>query len=107
MPVFPISHFQWQILRAVKRSRKPAPGRDLRLVPSQKTKDGSFLTTLVRLGLLTRATGTENSPFEATYSLTELGQQAAEHGEADFSREALATLRVAAPAKGGRQRSRA
>jgi hypothetical protein len=82
--VFPVSHAHWQILRAVKRSRKPANGRELRLAPTRATKDGSFLTDLVETGLLTRVSGTESEPFEGTYSLTELGKHAAEYGECEM-----------------------
>jgi hypothetical protein len=57
---------------------RAAPG------PSRRTKDGSFLTDLVEQGLLTRATGTVAAPFEATYTLTERGEHAAEYGECDF-----------------------
>ena len=107
MPVFPVSHFQWQILRAVKRTKKPSAGRDLRLAPTRSTKDGSFLTRLVGLGLLSRATGTEKAPFEATYALTERGQHAAEFGEADFPAEALPALLPGATAeKSKRSRSK-
>ena len=82
--LFPVSHMQWQILRAVKRSRKPAIGRELRLAPTRATKVGSFLTDLVEMDLLTRMSGTENDPFAATYSLTELGKHAAEYGECEL-----------------------
>jgi hypothetical protein len=84
MAILPITHNQWQVLRAVKRSRKPPLGRELRLTPTRKTKDGSFLTTLVQMGLLTRTSGTEKDPFAATYALTELGKYAAEYGECEF-----------------------
>jgi hypothetical protein len=84
MPIFPVTHFQWQVLRAVKRSRKSPLGRDLRLAPTRGTKDGKFLTTLVELGLLTRIGGTEQNPFEATYALTEIGKHAAEYGECEL-----------------------
>lgn len=84
MPVLPVTHNQWQVLRAVKRSRKPPTGRDLRLSPTRGTKDGTFLTVMVRLGLLDRLTGTEKEPFEATYALTESGKHAAEYGECEF-----------------------
>jgi hypothetical protein len=83
MPLLPIPHFEWQVLRAVKRSRKPPNGRSLRLIPSRRTKDGSFLTALVELGMLARVTGTAAAPFEATYALTELGEHAAEYGECE------------------------
>lgn len=84
MAVLPITHMQWQVLRTVKRGRKPPTGRELRLTPTRLTKDGSFLTRLVQLGLLSRVTGTEAEPFEATYGLTDLGGHAAEYGEADL-----------------------
>jgi hypothetical protein len=85
VPVRPTSHFTWQVLRTVKRNKKPPTGRTLRLVPNRKTKDGSFLTALVEEGLLTRVTGTEDKPFEATYALSEKGQHAAEYGEYEYT----------------------
>ena len=83
MPVFPIAHFTWQVLRTVKRSRTPPTSRALRLAPSRRSKDGTFLTEMVELGLLNRVTGTADSPFEATYELTERGEHAAEFGECE------------------------
>jgi hypothetical protein len=83
MAVLPVAHFEWQVLRAVRRSRKPAVGRALRLAPTRRTRDGAFLTELVDSGLLKRVTGTAEAPFEATYALTELGEYAAEYGECD------------------------
>lgn len=85
MPLFPITHFQWQVLRAVKRNRKPILGRDLRLSPTRGTKDGAFLNVLVFLGLLDRVEGVEDKPFEAIYTLSELGKHAAEYGECEMS----------------------
>jgi hypothetical protein len=84
MPVLPVNHFEWQVLRTVKRSKKPATGRVLRLVPSRRTKDGTFLTALVEQGLLTRVTGTAATPSEATYALTDRGEFAAEFGECEM-----------------------
>ena len=84
MPVRSTSHFTWQVLRAVKRSKKPPTGRTLRLNRSRNTKDGSFLTALVDSGLLTHITGSAEAPFEATYALTEKGQHAAEYGEYEY-----------------------
>lgn len=84
MPIFPVRHFEWQVLRTVKRSKTPPTGRVPRLVPSRRAKDGSFLTDLVDQGLLARVTGSAAAPFEATYSLTAKGEHAAEFGEADF-----------------------
>ncbi len=83
MSVLPVTHFTWQVLRTVKRSRRPPSGRALRLIPSKKTKDGTFLTALVTQGLLTRVTGSADAPFEATYVLTEKGKHAAEYGECE------------------------
>ena len=91
MPVRPTTHFTWQVLRTVKRSKKAPTGRALRLVPSRKTKDGSFLTLLVEAGLLARATGSADTPFEATYVLTEKGKHAAEYGEYEYELPARAT----------------
>jgi hypothetical protein len=83
MAVLPVTHFTWQVLRTVKRSKTPT-GRALRLVPNRRTKDGSFLNELVDQGLLRRATGTATAPFDATYALTERGEHAAEFGECDM-----------------------
>jgi hypothetical protein len=83
MLVLPITHFTWQVLRTVKRSKTPPTGRVLRLVPTRRTKDGTFLTELVELGLLTCVTGTADAPFEASYALTERGEHAAEFGECE------------------------
>lgn len=102
MPVRPTSHFTWQVLRTVKRSKKAPTGRALRLVPSRKTKDGSFLTTLVEEGLLERITGGADAPFEATYALTDKGQHAAEYGEYEY--ELKAVDRSAAPARASKSR---
>lgn len=97
MPVRPTSHFTWQVLRTAKRSKKPVAGRDLRLVPSRKTKDGSFLTALVADGLLAYATGSDADPFEATYALTEKGQHAAEYGEYEYELKRKAEGEVGLP----------
>jgi hypothetical protein len=69
----------------------PPVGRVLRIVPSRRTKDGTFLTDLVEQGLLHRVTGTAAAPFEATYALTERGEYAAEYGECDFPPKAKST----------------
>jgi hypothetical protein len=84
MPVRQAAHLTWQVLRTVKRSKKAPTGRALRLVPSRKTKDGSFLNAIVDEGLLVRVTGTAAAPFEATYALTERGKYAAEYGEYQY-----------------------
>lgn len=103
MPVRPTSHFTWQVLRTIKRSKKPPTGRELRLVPNRKTKDGSFLTALVDEGLLDRVSGTADSPFKATYALTEKGKHAAEYGEYDYEMKIPADP-PPAPAKASKSR---
>lgn len=85
MSIRPVAHFTWQVLRTVKRSRTSPTGRHLRLVPTRRTKDGTFLNALVDEGLLTRVTGSAGAPFEATYALTERGEHAAEYGEYDHA----------------------
>ena len=89
MPRFSVPHFEWQVLRAVKRSKRPPTGRELRLVMSRRTKDGSFLTTLVWRGLLAHASGGAAEPFAATYALTPLGEHAAEYGECELTLELM------------------
>ena len=97
MPVMPVAHFTWQVLRTVKRSKKPLTGRALRIVPSRRTKDGTFLTEMVEQGLLTRASGTADAPFEATYALTEQGTFAAEYGECEMQVRARPAKPTPAP----------
>lgn len=93
MPTLPISHFTWQVLRAARRSKTPLTGKQLRLVPSRKTKDGTFLDDLVAAGLL-QIVGVDDLPAKATaqekalpmqfrtrYKLTAAGEHAAEYGE--------------------------
>lgn len=93
MPTMPISHFTWQVLRAVKRNKKPPTGKQLRLVPSRRTKDGSFLDELVNNGLL-QVVSVDELPADATnqerqlpvqfrtrYRLSANGEHAAEYGE--------------------------
>lgn len=94
--LMPMGVFEWQVLRAVLRSPgKEAVGRSLRLIPSRKTKDGSFLTDIVRAGLI-RVVKRNSDPFLATYTLTPLGEYAAEHGEYECDlaklREKVATV---------------
>jgi hypothetical protein len=86
MATRPISHSVWQSLRVAKRSTTPPTGKQLRVTPSRKTKDGTFLTALVEEGLLVRVTGSAEKPFEATYALTALGEYAAEYGEFDHNK---------------------
>ena len=84
MAIRSISHFSWQVLRTAKRSKKPLTGRQLRISPTPKTKDGSFLTVLVEKGLLSHASGSAAEPFAATYALTDVGEHAAEYGEHEY-----------------------
>lgn len=86
-----LPHFQWQILRAVLRAEAAgeAPlGRDLRITPTRRTRDGSFLDDLVEDGLLTtvgkpQPDEAQPEPFRKRYELTDLGRHAAEFGEYD------------------------
>lgn len=78
----------WQVLRTVVRAKSPPTGRQLRIVPSRRTKDGSFLTDLVNIGLL-RVVAKAADPFAATYALTPLGEHAAEYGEYECDIKAL------------------
>jgi hypothetical protein len=91
VPTLPISHFTWQVLRAAKRSKKPPTGKQLRLAPTRRTKDGTFLDELVRDGLLqvvsvdepTEETRRWPAPFRTRYRLTATGEHAAEYGECE------------------------
>lgn len=107
MPVLPVPHFTWQVLRTALRSERPLTGRALRIVPTRQTRDGTFLNALVEQGLLARLTGTADAPFEATYALTANGKHAAEYGECDTpaparTAEAPAGTRPKSAAPGGR-----
>src|SRR3954471_17555878 len=74
--LMPMGTFEWQVLRAILRAGSTYPnGRQLRLVPSRRTKDGSFLTDIVNRGLI-KVVGKNKDPFEATYALTTLGEYA-------------------------------
>lgn len=73
-----VSHGDWQVLRQVLRSKKPV-GSSLRLTLNRRTRDGAFLTDLVRMGVL-KVESKAKDPLEATYSLTERGKHAAEYG---------------------------
>ena len=98
--IIPLSHSDWQVLRAVLRAEAvggpPPLGRELRLTPSRKTKDGTFLDALVEEGLLAvaekagppraerpRGESPEPAQFRTRYRLTEMGRHAAEYGEYD------------------------
>lgn len=93
---YPISHAIWQTLRVLTRSKHPVIGRDLRISWTRYTKDGTFLTELIRIGLLNRVSGTDEKPFEATYVLTEAGKYAADYGEYECDRDHIA-IPAAAP----------
>ena len=92
-----VPHFEWRVLRQVSRSKKPSLGSSLRLEMSRRTKDGSFLTDLVKQGLLKIETKAKD-PFEAYYSLTERGKHAAEYGVFEVEFEEYKKLQAA---KGG------
>jgi hypothetical protein len=82
----PVSHADWQVLRAVARGKgKPVAGTKLRIVPSRATKDGTFLTKLVEAGFL-EVVKAADDPFDASYRLTAMGTEGAEYGlcEIDF-----------------------
>lgn len=90
--LMPMGTFEWQVLRAILRVSPNYPnGRQLRLVPSRRTKDGTFLTDIVNRGLI-KVVSKNKDPFEATYALTPLGEYAAEHGEYEAD---LSTLKKA------------
>ncbi|MCE9561261.1 MAG: hypothetical protein K8U57_04325 [Planctomycetes bacterium] len=84
-------------------AREPAPTREFshdarssgvipHSFPTRNTKDGSFLSNMVRFGLLDRPSGAENEPLDATYSLTERDKHAADNCECDFHSDVLITL---------------
>ena len=75
---------EWQQLRFVLRAGRPAYGSELRLVPTRQTKDGTFLTDLVRRGLLEPVGRMAGDPWATTYQLTAVGRYAAEYGEFEF-----------------------
>jgi len=95
-----VSHANWQLLRYALRAelagQPPLLGRELRIVPSRRTVDGTFLDGLVAEGLLAVAVkaapakaGTaewerqEPAQFRTQYKLTDRGRHAAEYGEYD------------------------
>jgi hypothetical protein len=93
MYVRALAHFDWQVLRALARSKEPLTGKQLRLAPTRGTKDGTFLDGLVTEGLL-RVVGVDDLPadaplgrgrapvqFRTRYELTPEGERAAEYGE--------------------------
>jgi hypothetical protein len=99
--LMPMGTFEWQVLRAILRAAPDHPtGRQLRLVPSRRTKDGTFLNEIVQRGLI-RVVSHNKDPFEATYALTPLGEHAAEYGEYEAALPKR-TVDEPAPAKHGR-----
>jgi hypothetical protein len=90
-----VTHFTWQVLRAAARSKKPLTGQELRVTPSRKSKDGTFLDELVTAGLL-EVVGLDPLPvgkpsrepvpvpFRKRYKLTAKGEHAAEFGEYEY-----------------------
>ena len=77
------------VLRA-EAAGTPPLGHELRVSPTRRTKDGSFLAGMVDDGLLSVAGKPEPpggrdrpEPFRVRYKLTALGRHAAEYGEYD------------------------
>lgn len=90
-----LNHYDWRVLREVKRAKKkPVVGSKLRLEMSRRTKDGEFLTDLVRLELL-QVAQKGKTPFESTFLLTDLGEHAAEYGVYDIPLEKFKELNAA------------
>ncbi|OWK35774.1 hypothetical protein [Fimbriiglobus ruber] len=75
---------EWQQLRFALRAGRPIYGSELRLVPTRRTKDGAFLTDLVRRGLLDPVVRVADDLWATTYQLTAVGRYAAEYGEFEF-----------------------
>jgi hypothetical protein len=88
-----LGHIQWQTLRAVLRAEADGQsplGRELRLTPTRKTKDGTFLDEIVSEELLVTVgkpekpnAADEPPQFRRRYKLTPKGREAAEYGEYD------------------------
>jgi hypothetical protein len=90
----PIDHFSWQVLRTLVRAKGPLSGKTLRVSPSRRSYDGTFLDVLVTAGLLEVARvdpAPELPPwkkpgpvqFHTLYRLTARGKEAAEFGQYD------------------------
>jgi hypothetical protein len=87
--LFPISHADWQVLRAALRAGSPLFGRELRLTPNRRTKEATSLDALVAAGLLLAvgkpeaADGRPGEPIQlrTRYRLTAFGEHATEYGE--------------------------
>lgn len=103
----PLSHATWQTLRAVLRAESVgelAFGRELRINPTRRNRDGTFLDELIEMGLLTAVgkpptdEGREPIQFRTRYKLTKLGKHAAEYGEFEqsYSPKEMPTVGVAA-----------
>ena len=82
----PLPSMDWRVLRQVLRSKKPSPGSSLRLEMTRRTKDGTFLEPLVRLGLL-KIAARGKTPHDSTYTITDRGEHAAEYGVLDIDFE--------------------
>lgn len=90
--ILQIPHTIWQSLRVIVRNKnKPVLGSALRMNMSRRNKDGSFLTHMVKNGLLSKIG--DGNPFEAKYTLTEAGLFAAEYGEFEVTLEQLVNLK--------------
>ena len=115
MSMLPISHFTWQVLRVAKRSKRPLTGKEMRVSPTRKSRDGSFLDALVIAGLL-EVVGVDEpnektkrlpTQFRTRYRLTARGEYAAEYGayEREVKRENVSN-EVEKPEPGKVRRSR-
>jgi hypothetical protein len=101
-----LGHHDWRVLRHVLRNRgRPVPGKELRLEMSRGTKDGSFLTNLVRHGLLAVA-AEGNTPFDSTFRLTALGKHAAEYGVYEVDWATLKALKDGPEGRAGNEPGR-
>lgn len=97
--IVPLEHNTWQLLRALVRAEAEGTdlsGAELRVAPTRRTKDGTFLDELVHLGLIvvsakapplprgsTLADQKQPAQFRTRYKLTPKGRHAAEYGEYD------------------------
>lgn len=87
-----VRHRYWQVLRTILRKGGPILGSELRISMSRQLRGGTFLLDLVEAKLVAPELGKpwppSGSPFDRTYTLTELGKQAAEFGEFEGPPEA-------------------
>ena len=94
-----VNHHDWKVLRQLVRAKgKPVPGLKLRLDMSRRSKGGTFLAELVRVGLLVYA-AKHDDPLVSTYRLTERGKAAAEYGEYETSWDEIKAMNAS---KGGK-----